>query len=248
MKRIKVIILIFLFCICACSCSNTAQNGQDTDHVYSRIVVLDSKTYSTAFHYRIGEYEDLQVFLDETVDRYNKNHNNEDLYKICLVIGYSECFKNGDAIVVEYYSKFFKEIEKDNKFDKETKESQKEFACVLATALYFEGNQMESIEFFNKYLDTIEDVNDKIIFTSDCYENYFCDYAPKPSKEFLNALLKTAKELEEKYDDKVNDMNRCRIYDLIYLCYDKLGNTEMAKEYFDKVGAIIKSWSDDYLE
>jgi len=234
MKIIKMIILILLICICACSCSNTAQNGQDTDHVYSRIVVIDSEIYNQRFQYYLGEYENLQEILDETVERYNKNHNNEDLYKICEVIGYRKYFKNDDAIVVEYYTKFFEEVERNKNFDKETKESQETLACVLATALYFEEKQMESMEFFNKYLGTIEDVNEKIIFSSHCCANYFCDYAPEPSKDFLNALLKTAKELEEKFDDKVNDMNRSRIYYYIYKCYDKLGNTEMAKEYFDK--------------
>lgn len=230
MKKIIAITLILLLAAgLLAGCQKTAD-----DKVYPRILVVDSERYSTIFHYRIGEYEDLQVFLNETVDRYNKNHNNEDLYKICEVIGYSECFENGDAIVVEYYTKFFEEIERDKNFNKETKESQKEFACVLATALYFEGKQTESIEFFNKYLDTIEDINEEIIFSSHCCANYFCDYAPEPRKDFLNALLKTEKELEEKCDDKVNDMNRSRIYYYIYKCYDKLGNTEMAKEYFDK--------------
>lgn len=243
MKKVLATTMI-LFCIFLCSCTNTAQNN---DYKYSRIIVTDSERYSQIFHYYLGDYDNLQNTLDKIVERYNKTYDNEDLYKICHIIGYSDCFENGNSIIIAYYNKFFEEIENNKDFDKKTKASQKTFACVFVTAMYNSGKQNEAIEFFNKYLATINDASEKVNFSFDCFQNIYGS-SIEPNHNIFTVFLNTAKELEEKYYQKVEYMDKARIYQIISGCYEKLGDEQASKEYKEKARQVIKDWTDEFSE
>lgn len=245
-KIISISLILLLIVSLLVSCTNTANAVEQ--HKLSKLTVIKEpwvKYFDRDFQNYLGEYSDLQSALDKIVGRYNETHDNEDLYIICQVLHYNTCFKNGYALQVEYYSKFFEKIKSDKNFDKETKESQKKFACNLAAALYYEEKQMESIEFFDNYLTSINNADEKVIFSADCFREYFSDSAPDPSHDFLIAFLEIVKELEVKYYNQLNNQNKVTINNRLSICYDKLGDEKTSEEYMERAIQIIQGWYDE---
>lgn len=243
----KIIAITFILSLVAglmVGCKN-ADNAVP-DKAFPRIVVIKepSKYDKPYFQKHLGEYTNLQETLDEIVDRYNKTHDEEDLYKICLIIEYQEYFKDINKLIIEYYSKFFDEIWANDNFNKKTVESQRSFACILTSIMYNNEKQMEAVEFLDKYLVTIDDADEKIYFTSKCIYNYFCNTTLEQDNDALIALLKIIKSFEDKYYKKVDYMDKARIYDMISKCYEKLGDTKSSEEYKEKTRQVIQEWTE----
>lgn len=240
MRKTLAVILISL-CIFLCSCANAAQTER-TDNLYPRIVVA-KKPPEYFFNNYIGNHRNLQDALDEMVDNYNKTYDNEDLYNICEIIYFREYFKNSNAIVVIYYSKFFEEIWSDNNFNKETEKSHIYLARVLLNAMYYSENKKESIEFYDKYIATINDPDEKVSFS----QAYSIDYSndENPDHDMVAAMLERMKKFEIDYYDKVDDINKSAICSMIYQYAEMINDTETAEKYKQKTIEIIQEWSNE---
>ncbi|MEL7570800.1 MAG: hypothetical protein AAGU14_09610 [Eubacteriaceae bacterium] len=110
--------------------------------------------------------------------------------------------------------------------------------------MYNSGKQNEAIEFFNKYLATINDASEKVNFSFDCFQNIYGS-SIEPNHNIFTVFLNTAKELEEKYYQKVEYMDKARIYQIISGCYEKLGDEQASKEYKEKARQVIQEWTDE---
>lgn len=245
MKKIISIVLILSIIVGLMASCQNAENAVP-DNAFHRIVVIKepSKYDKPYFQKHLGEYTNLQETLDEIVDIFNKTQDNEKLYKICLILEYREYFKDSDELIIDYYSKFFDEIWDNDNLNKKTEDSQKTLACILSSTMYDNGKQIEAVDFLDKFMSTIHNADEKVYFSSDCLYNFFFDPTVEQNNDTIAALLEIIKNLEKNYYAKVDYMNKARIYQMISMCYEKLGDTKSSEEYKDKTRQVIQEWTE----
>jgi hypothetical protein len=244
MKKVlslSLILIIIVALLSSCQQTNTVQKD------YPRIIVAKEPSQSVhdAFKDYLGKYTDLQDALDEIVDRYNTTYDNDDLFNICAVLYNRSYFENANALIIEYYGKFFDEIWSNDEFNQKTTNVQEWYADMLLNAMYKNGMQMESIDFFDKYLATINDKDEKVFFSSNYVTNYFIDSNPEPSNEALLAILKRLREIEDECYNNVNDTNKARICGMISECAEILNDTETAETYKEKLRQLIQKMMNE---
>jgi hypothetical protein len=72
--------------------------------------------------------------------------------------------------------------------------------------MYKNEMQMESIDCFDKYLNTINDKDKKVDFSLSYFGNY--SNASNPDQSALKAMFECEKELEKEYYDDVDYSNK----------------------------------------
>ncbi len=231
MKKVVALILVLLLSIAVCSCAC---------HRFSRIVVKEEPDpiFKEVLEDHLGEYEDFQEALDKIVDRYNKTYQNEDLYNICLVLNYfGGYFQDNEQLKIEYYSQFFDEVFSDEEFDRATEENQKGFAKRLLHWMYLDGMKSESVDFFLKFVPTIQDKTDRVRFSFDFIDEI--DNDSDPNRDDVVKVLEWSKKLEKDCYEDVEEINQVAILYMISEYSRMLGDTKTADEYKEKQNKIL---------
>lgn len=249
----KLILYVFAACVCllvyACAAlQQPSVSGSETQNESGRlprIIAIQDKQEDYAIFLKedLGNYTDLQSTMDTIVNRYNTDRNGDDLLTICFALRQKECFKDGNNLVIAYYSEFFNRAWADEAFNKKiTEERQYYFAENLLTAFYQAGRISEGIPFTKKYVQTLKKPDDIVQFGLKISGYYSNVKEPRPGD--IAELFFWVKYLEKEYYDQVTDLNKIKISSALYQCADKLGDTQSAQEYKEKAKAIYQKLVD----
>lgn len=236
----KIILICLIFCLLLGSCHANQSDNINNNHQFSKITVIKepSSDILQYFYNLFGkDYDTYQEALDDLVNKYNKTHDNDILLNICIALIRDDYIKDGDALKMEYYNEFFNQVWTDKRFNKKTKEYQKEIAEEFISCLYWNGKKTESIEFYDKYIANLKDKNDIINFSVTYLGFYTND--KNPNRENLAEMLNRTKKIEEDYYSDADSMNKIRIVGIIANYAELLNYKEIADEYNKKLIELI---------
>ena len=258
----KFIAVCILFCLILYSCQSTDSEkvevtsfGNESNikeetpittinenSQFSRIIVIknpDSMVLESLYKTFGQEYDSYQNALDDLVNRYNKSYDNNDLLRICIAISFSGYIENSEQLKIEYYFQFFNMIWKDQNFKQETTQYQESLAEDLISSMYAKGMKTQTIEFYNKYVDNIQDDNSLVIISAFCSNLYRKD--SNPDHESLVKMFEISKKIEENYYNKVSIVNKIIILKIIANYANLLNDETIENEYNKKVDNLMKS-------
>jgi len=255
-KIISITLILLIIAGLFAGCKN--DHNTLPNHQLSKITVTkepDSQalqSYNELFEY---DYDSLQAAYDDLIGKYNETYDNDILYKLCesldeqfslegnlLYIISNEYIANYDKVLIEYYTIFFNEVFTDRKFKRKTADDQFYMAIDLLRYMEKAGMGKESIDFYDKYIVTVNDADKKVEITYDYFDNY--TKGENLDNEVLTAMLERSKEIEKKYSIKVYGMNKSKICIMISHISDKLGDRQTAEEYDGKAKEIIQKMID----
>ncbi len=237
-KIISVTLILSIIVGLMASCQKTTDVA--SDKVYPRIVVIKEPS-SDILQYYYGlfgkDYDTYQEALNDLVDKYNKTHDNDILLNICIALIRDDYIKDSVELKMEYNSEFFNQVWTDKKFNKKTKEYQKDIALNFISCLYWNVKKTESISFYDKYVAALEDKNEIISFCS-LYSSFY-ENDKNANHDNLIAMYDRVKKLEEDYYNEADTMNKIRIVGMVSNFAELLNDKETADKYNKKLIELI---------
>lgn len=246
MKKVVSISLLLIIMIGLLSACQESKTNTEKNHQFSNITVIrEPESYDLKYLYGLFEenYDSYQEALDELVNRYNQTHDNEDLFRICMAVSYGDYIENADELIIEYYYQFFETIWTDQDFRKEKSEYEEGMARRLVGCMYLNGDKKESLEFYDKYIASLQDT-DTIIFFSVCYVSYYKD-DKTPDYNLITAMYDRAKNLEKNYYYEANEFYEIGILGMISDLAEMLGDTSTAEIYKEKIKELYQKYENE---
>lgn len=248
MKKIIIychILLILITVMSACNNSLVVESA-DIETAQMTSESLDELRLGLLNKDLNTDYESFEEALNKQISIYEAKNNNENLYKVCLVL-YE--MPEGDMIT-EYIGKFLDNIADDNAYYDYVNSNWNElfrrtnmsgFMVKYLSSAYDSGNK-DMFRYVVSNLELYVADSQQIVMTAAGTATTIDGQGTQEEYRLLKDVLL---QCEKTYGDKVDTIYQAVIASGIAKCAERLGEADLAEEYTEKKEDLLKTIPGD---
>lgn len=241
-----IVLLILITVLSACNNSLVVESADiETAQMTSESV---DEMWLTSLNEDLNtDYESYDEALDDQISIYEAKNNNENLYKVCLVL-YEMPLE--DDLITEYFGKFLDNIADDNAYYEYVNSDWNElfrrthmsgFMVEYLSSVYDSGNK-DRFKYVVSNLELYVADPQQIVMTAAGTATTIDGQGTQEEYRLLKDVLL---QCEKTYGDKVDTIYQAVIASGIAECAERLGETDLAQEYTEKKDDLLKTISGD---
>ncbi len=233
-RVLNVCIIIIILVLFLCGCANDFTKIQVTDNYIDNVTLEGlNEDFDT-------EYASIALALKDQIALYEEKNSNDNLLRVCKVLSETSPRSEYNDKIVKYYGLLLEAMTQDRIF----------WTCVNSELNYIN-------QYMDDYLSALYESNmkDKFRYVISNLELYISDpieivktaahavsivEAQQGSEEDYEFLKEMLIRCEQEYADRVDIIYQAIIAKQIAVCADKLGETELAKEYTKKGDSLLE--------
>lgn len=250
MKNIMIychILLILITAMSACSNNSLVVESSDIQTMQMTSDVMDEMCLASLNKDLNTDYESFEEALNKQISIYEAKNNNENLYKVCLVL-YEMPLEHD--LIIEYFGRFLDILGEDKTYYEYVNSNWNELFRRTSMSVYMVH-----------YLTTVYDSGDKDRFkyVVSNLELYVADPQQivmtaagtattidgQGTQEEYRLLKDVLLQCEKTYGDKVDTIYQAVIASGIAKCAERLGEADLAEEYTEKKEDLLKTIPGD---
>lgn len=241
-----IILLILITAMSACSNNSLVVESSDIQTMQMTSDVMDEMCLASLNKDLNTDYESFEEALNEQICIYEAKKNNENLYKVCLVL-YEMPLEHD--LIIEYFGRFLDILGEDKTYYEYVNSNWNELFRRTSMSVYMVH-----------YLTTVYDSGDKDRFkyVVSNLELYVADPQQiimtaagtattidgQGTQEEYRLLKDVLLQCEKTYGDKVDTIYQAVIASGIVKCAERLGEADLAEEYTEKKEDLLEAVSE----